>query len=249
MTTCIRCGHTHTSQCGFRAYLPGQDVAYDEPGGHPCPCSHPMFAKPVALRSVFKADEPTIYGRVYPRAVLDRAVADLQPKVKARSLIGAIDPPGNPRCGPQPLADVSHVVTRLDLGDDYLEVEVEPLATPHGRVLVELLKTEKVVFNPKGMGTIGEDGVIGDDFRIVGFDVTIEKPETYRGAVMLNHRIEKALDVAMGFGSTDGAHHKTWVIDQMVRALTGDDYEDWVKEHNAGDDGGDTYAWDEGIAP
>lgn len=61
-------------------------------------------------------------------------------------------------------------------------------------------------------------------------------------------RIAKALLVAHMYGSTDGAHHKMWVIDQMVRALA-DDYEKWVAEHNMGEEGPDTYEWNVGIAP
>lgn len=62
-------------------------------------------------------------------------------------------------------------------------------------------------------------------------------------------RIQAALDVAHRFGGIDGEHHKEWVIDQMVRALTGDSYLEWVRIQKAGDDGPDTYAWSEGIAP
>jgi hypothetical protein len=86
-------------------------------------------------------------------------------------------------------------------------------------------------------------------------------------------KIEKALEFAMRYGSIDGDHHKTWVIDQMVRALLdcpmvkgiakdcrGEPYEydgqgeseaytAWVKEHKDGEDGPDTYDWNEGIAP
>ena len=36
-----------------------------------------------------------------------------------------------------------------------------------------------------------------------------------------SERIEKALSIAIAYGGIDGAHHKDWVIDQMVRALTG----------------------------
>lgn len=61
--------------------------------------------------------------------------------------------------------------------------------------------------------------------------------------------VAAALDVARNFGGTDGDHHKAWVIDQMVRALTGDEYKAFVAETKAGDDGPDTYEWDEGIAP
>lgn len=62
-------------------------------------------------------------------------------------------------------------------------------------------------------------------------------------------RIESALDIAVQYGGIDGAHHKTWVIDQMVRALTGDTYECFVANAKHGEDGPDTYDWDEGIAP
>ena len=73
-------------------------------------------------------------------------------------------------------------------------------------------------------------------------------------------RIAKALEIAAEDGTTDGAHHKMWVIDQMVRALTGcpavtrtstAGYEYEAQGESAeylafvGDDGD----WDEGIAP
>lgn len=62
-------------------------------------------------------------------------------------------------------------------------------------------------------------------------------------------RVTKALDIIMQCGGIDGEHHKQWVLDQVVRALTEDAYEDWVADHNDGEDGPDTYDWDVGIAP
>jgi len=88
-----------------------------------------------------------------------------------------------------------------------------------------------------------------------------------------DERIAKALDFALRYGGIDGAHHKTWVIDQMVRALTGcpmvnfvgtdvrgqkyeydgqgtnDEYIEWVKNACSGEDGPETYNWDVGIPP
>lgn len=81
---------------------------------------------------------------------------------------------------------------------------------------------------------------------------------------------EKALDLAFTYGQIDGGHHKTWTIDQMVRALTGENYENFinfyrftpegeendepveVSESSVDDDGEEreeVYSWDEGIAP
>lgn len=86
-------------------------------------------------------------------------------------------------------------------------------------------------------------------------------------------RIKKALDIARCDGGVDGDHHKMWAIDQMVRALTGcpmikesatdytgkpytyerqgesEEYLAWVKETQAGEDGPETYLWDEGTPP
>jgi len=62
-------------------------------------------------------------------------------------------------------------------------------------------------------------------------------------------RLDKALEIANRYGGIDGSHHKAWVIDQMVRALTATVYNDWVAEHRDGEDGPCTYSWDVGIAP
>jgi len=66
---------------------------------------------------------------------------------------------------------------------------------------------------------------------------------------MSKKRISKAIDLAVQYGGIDGAHHKTWVIDQMVRALAGDGYDKLVRWACDGEDGPNTYEWDVGIAP
>lgn len=64
-------------------------------------------------------------------------------------------------------------------------------------------------------------------------------------------RIDAALGIAYTFAQVDGAHHKMWVIDQMIRKLLGSNkaYKRWVHDAKLGDDGPDTYDWDEGIEP
>lgn len=66
-----------------------------------------------------------------------------------------------------------------------------------------------------------------------------------------NHCSEqnKAIELAVRYGGIDGDHHKAWVIDQMVRILAGDSYEDIIKEAKSGEDGAETYNWNIGIAP
>lgn len=62
-------------------------------------------------------------------------------------------------------------------------------------------------------------------------------------------KIQKALDIIVQYGGIDGAHHKTWVIDQVTRILTDENYEQFVKESCYGEDGENTYEWDTGITP
>lgn len=86
-------------------------------------------------------------------------------------------------------------------------------------------------------------------------------------------RIDAALAIAAESGGTDGGHHKMWVIDQMVRALTGcplvqaealdaygkpyayesygmsNEYKYWLADYADGEDGPHTYSWDIGVAP
>lgn len=62
-------------------------------------------------------------------------------------------------------------------------------------------------------------------------------------------RIDKAIELAVRFGGIDGSHHKTWVIDQMVRVLAGVQYNKIVADAKNGENGPYTYSWDVGIAP
>ena len=64
---------------------------------------------------------------------------------------------------------------------------------------------------------------------------------------LLADRITAALNVAFEY-TTDGAHHKQWVIDQMVRELLGnsDNYNRWVASYEGPDE---EYGWDIGVAP
>jgi hypothetical protein len=58
----------------------------------------------------------------------------------------------------------------------------------------------------------------------------------------LQDRISDAVEIAEEYGRIDGAHHKMWVIDQMVRVLLGERYAEWFEA-----DGGEW--WDQGVAP
>lgn len=84
------------------------------------------------------------------------------------------------------------------------------------------------------------------------------------------YRVEKSLELISAYGDTDGEHHKQWLLDQIVRVLTGctieinnypqgveeeimddsEQYAEWKRQYSDGEDGANTYdEWDTGIAP
>lgn len=62
-------------------------------------------------------------------------------------------------------------------------------------------------------------------------------------------RHKAALAALIRYGQIDGAHHKTWTIDQAVRYLAGEHYDELIRIANDGEDGPDTYEWDTGTPP
>jgi hypothetical protein len=62
-------------------------------------------------------------------------------------------------------------------------------------------------------------------------------------------RIDRVLTMIIQYGGIDGGHHKQWLVDQIVRIATGDNYGRWVEIYENGEDGPKTYEWDTGIAP
>jgi len=63
------------------------------------------------------------------------------------------------------------------------------------------------------------------------------------------YKIEQAIDLIVRYGGIDGAHHKDWVLDQVVRILADMKYEKIVREAKARERGPNTYDWNVGIAP
>ena len=61
--------------------------------------------------------------------------------------------------------------------------------------------------------------------------------------------IAKATEIAARFGMIDGAHHKQWVIDQMLRAVLGDGYDAWRKAEDQDCASSGYPLWDEGTPP
>lgn len=62
-------------------------------------------------------------------------------------------------------------------------------------------------------------------------------------------RIELAVHGALEYGQANSAHHKMWVIDQMLRILAGDRYEQLITKWREDERWPGTDEWDTGTAP
>ena len=65
----------------------------------------------------------------------------------------------------------------------------------------------------------------------------------------MNDKEKQIMNLIESYGGIDGAHHKQWIIDQVARIIKGFQYEQWVTEMKDGEDGPESYSYDEGIAP
>lgn len=83
-------------------------------------------------------------------------------------------------------------------------------------------------------------------------DVSINNPEDpveYQAFLRSNQdTASTALMIASKYAMVEGEHHKTWVIDQMIRALTGNQYEAFIN-HSCKLNGKENGEWDEGNVP
>lgn len=73
-----------------------------------------------------------------------------------------------------------------------------------------------------------------------------EKPDQ----VESDDPVADALELIAEYGTVDGDSHKQWLLDQVVRILAGDGYEEWIRSLSDGLEEDDApIEWDEGIAP
>lgn len=89
------------------------------------------------------------------------------------------------------------------------------------------------------------------DHGMIVDNTTGEKQTIFKSTVITielsdSEKIRQAIEVAFEYAGIDGAHHKMWTIDQMLRILLGKDYRKTISERN---EDKDYDPWDVGIAP
>ena len=111
--------------------------------------THTKFWAPVA-----RADIPNSNGRIYPRHVLNKAIAEFKTKLN-----GQIGYPVNSIVS---YRHISHVVTNLKMDQDYLLAEIEILDTPQG----DILKSMDVCYRTHGFCEINNDTIV--NYELIG---------------------------------------------------------------------------------
>ena len=61
-------------------------------------------------------------------------------------------------------------------------------------------------------------------------------------------RLKNIRKLIEAYGYIDGAHHKQWLLDQIMREIMGTQYDQWKYEYEHVNDEKE-YTWNQGIRP
>ena len=132
-----------------------------------------------------RADTKNQNGRVYPKDILAREVAEYKKgPVAERRALGELD---HPESSVVNLSNASHNVLDCWFQDNDVVGKVEILDTPSGKILKELLRAGiKLGISSRGLGSVRELGEgtveVQDDFELICWDF-VSNPSTH-GAFM-----------------------------------------------------------------
>ena len=131
---------------------------------------------------VMECDKPTCTGRVYPREVVKKALAEYRKKIKEGRAIGPVED------GKVVLRKAAFQVKDVELDGDAMKVVIETLPNGRGAVLADQLLSEKYVLTPTGVGSVYH-GRVGKDFVLTGFSVSSTDPAIPEGLKSLRDEV------------------------------------------------------------
>jgi len=130
-----------------------------------------------------RADAKNGNGRVYPRAILEREIANYKKLVAENRALGECDHPDDSVIN---LKNASHLVTDIWWDGNEVWGKMKILSTPSGNILKELIKSGvKLGTSSRGLGSVSESmgrTMVEDDFQLICFDM-VSEPSTH-GAFM-----------------------------------------------------------------
>jgi hypothetical protein len=117
---------------------------------------------------ILKCDEPMTSGNIYPRAEVEKAVAEIMPHIEKGEVLGEFNPTGNAQVM---LVNSTHVVEGLELKEDgTLHARLRIIPTDPGKALVEYIRAGGFIkMAPRGFGN-SVDGKI-EGYQLVTVDI------------------------------------------------------------------------------
>ena len=126
-----------------------------------------------------KADAVNGNGRVYPRNVLTREVANYQKLVKENRALGELDHPEDSIIN---LRNASHMITEVWWNGDDVMGKMKILETPAGQIAKQLVEGGvQLGISSRGLGSTRQEGgttMVEDDFQLLCFDLVSEPSTT-----------------------------------------------------------------------
>jgi hypothetical protein len=107
------------------------------------------------IRGIFqRADEVNNNKRIYPKALMEEHVKEMQPAIRENRLLGELD---HPAYDVVKLSNASHKITKLEMQGNDVIGEAVILGTPAGKVAQELIKGGVAIgISSRGTGTLAE---------------------------------------------------------------------------------------------
>ena len=130
-----------------------------------------MDIKTFTLEFPFSVDKPTINGRVYPKKVMDDAIAHYKKTMADRRSWGEL---GESSTHVR-LSHTSHLITGLRIEGDTIKGDIEVLPTIAGQALAELHDAKSpLTLSPVGHGDVDEETGEVSSFRLNFINISPE---------------------------------------------------------------------------
>lgn len=109
--------------------------------------------------------------RIYKRDLLEREVVKVQEKISKKCLWGELGHPPNPEVNPDKIALRT---TQLEWKGNDLYGKAKILDTPMGQIAKTLVKEGQMGISSRGLGTVGDDGYVNEDFHLITWDLVTD---------------------------------------------------------------------------
>jgi hypothetical protein len=119
--------------------------------------------------------------RKYRKEILEREILKVNEKIDKKCLWGELGHPPNPEVNPDKIALRT---LKLEWKGNNLYGKAKILDTPMGQIAKTLIKEGAMGISSRGLGTVGDDGYVNEDFHLITWDLVTDpsnKPSWVNG--------------------------------------------------------------------